>query len=266
MKGNILFSIITVSYNSESTIERTILSVLNQTYNNYEYIIIDGGSKDKTVQIIKKYESIIHKYKWISEKDNGIYDAMNKGIEMATGDIIGIVNSDDWLESNALENIYSFITQCKNNHAIYSGAIWFHYSNEKKQILRTNKRRFTKKIKSFLMPIRHPATFVAKSVYNEIGSFDTRFKIEADCDFIYRAIENKIPIYITPEVLSNMSDGGVSNNTSYCNRAINDRYLFYSKRHIPFFRKKIHLLYDSLRIIFKSFMGEKIIQFIRKFN
>ena len=103
------FSLITVCYNSANTIEDTFRSVLKQTYQNFEYIVIDGCSTDKTVELIKKYASIFHgKMRWISEKDNGIYDAMNKGIKMASGDIIGIINSDDvFARSDALSMIAS---------------------------------------------------------------------------------------------------------------------------------------------------------------
>ena len=97
------FSIITICYNSEKTIERTIKSVLAQTYKNYEYIIVDGASKDGTLEIVKRFElQFDGRLKWKSEPDKGIYDAMNKGINMATGDVIGIVNSDDWLEADAM--------------------------------------------------------------------------------------------------------------------------------------------------------------------
>ena len=99
-------SIITVSYNSSKTIEKTINSVLSQTYKDVEYIIVDGASSDGTVEIIKEYEPLFEgRMKWISEPDNGIYFAMNKGIQMAKGELIGIINSDDWYENDAVEKI-----------------------------------------------------------------------------------------------------------------------------------------------------------------
>jgi glycosyltransferase involved in cell wall biosynthesis len=103
-KVNSYFSIITVCYNSEKTIERTITSLRNQTYQNFEYIIIDGGSTDSTLEIIKKNLDVVSIL--VSEKDEGIYDAMNKGIDLASGEIIGIINSDDWYENDTLENIF----------------------------------------------------------------------------------------------------------------------------------------------------------------
>lgn len=131
------FSIITISFNSEKTIERTINSVLAQTCKNYEYIVVDGNSKDATLDIIKKYEPMFEgRMSWKSEPDKGIYDAMNKGIRRSKGDIIGIVNSDDWLEPNALENVWNaFEENGKSLDAVYCGWIKFHYDNGDVQII-----------------------------------------------------------------------------------------------------------------------------------
>ena len=107
-----LFSIITVVYNNQKYLEETIQSVLGQSFKNYEYIIIDGGSKDNTLDVIKKYEQYIDY--WISEKDKGIYDAFNKGMSLCKGDYIGIVNSDDVYEKNALEIIYRYLEKDKH--------------------------------------------------------------------------------------------------------------------------------------------------------
>src|SRR5690606_35095214 len=104
-----LVSIITVSYNSEQTIENTTHHILHQTYRNIEYIVVDGASKDGTMNIVQSYKPLFNEqeihYKYISEKDSGIYEAMNKGIEMCNGELIGIINSDDWYELDAVENI-----------------------------------------------------------------------------------------------------------------------------------------------------------------
>ena len=121
------FSIITICFNSERTIERTIRSVLTQTFTDYEYIIVDGGSKDSTLDIVKKYEPLFKgRMKWKSEPDRGIYDAMNKGIMRSSGIIIGIVNSDDWLEPEALAYVYrKFEDNGKREDVIYAGDMYF---------------------------------------------------------------------------------------------------------------------------------------------
>lgn len=123
------FSIITICFNSERTIERTIRSVLTQTFTDYEYIIVDGGSKDSTLDIVKKYEPLFKgRMKWKSEPDRGIYDAMNKGIMRSSGIIIGIVNSDDWLEPEALAYVYrKFEDNGKREDVIYAGDMYFHH-------------------------------------------------------------------------------------------------------------------------------------------
>lgn len=109
-------SIITTTFNSEKTIRDTIESIINQTYTDYEYIIIDGASDDHTIDIVKEYEPILgNKLKWISEKDKGIYDAMNKGILLATGEIIGILNSDDFFSSNNILDTISKSFQNEKN-------------------------------------------------------------------------------------------------------------------------------------------------------
>ena len=122
-------SIITTTFNSEKTIRDTIESIINQTYTDYEYIIIDGASDDHTIDIVKEYEPILgNKLKWISEKDKGIYDAMNKGILLATGEIIGILNSDDFFSSNNILDTISKSFQNEKIDAIYGDV---HFINDK---------------------------------------------------------------------------------------------------------------------------------------
>lgn len=208
-----VFTIITVCYNSEKTIERTIRSVLNQTFRDYEYWIIDGGSTDDTLNIISSYiDKFENRLYVISEPDTGIYNAMNKGIRLAKGKIIGLVNSDDWLDSQAL----SFISESAANHMltkrIYCGWVRFHYENGKVSILRTNKKRHEQCLKNIDIGVRHPATFVGREVYNKIGGFDEQFKVMADADFIIRCAKSGISFVFLNKILANMSDGGISNN------------------------------------------------------
>lgn len=210
-----LFSIITVSFNSADTIERTIQSVLSQSFTNYEYIIVDGGSNDKTIPIIQAYEPQFNgKLYWSSEKDNGIYHAMNKGIKKAKGVFVGIVNSDDWLEPNALDIIANCIRNPEYADSIICGWMNFHYINGDIQVLRTNRDRFNSYIKRHLMGLNHPATFVPIEVYKKIGCFDEGLKISADVEFILRAAKNNTKFHFIDKVLTNMRDGGVSNRIS----------------------------------------------------
>lgn len=229
------FSIITICYNSEKTIERTIKSVLAQTYKDYEYIIVDGVSKDGTLDIVRKYESLFEgRLKWKSEPDKGIYNAMNKGIERACGEIIGIVNSDDWLEPDALEIVSQ--EYCRNNYnenAIYCGGIKFHTLDGGVRYLTANKQLYIRQSKYYVLSgIRHPATFVPRNVYDKVGLFDERIKIAADSDFLLRCKYNEIEPVVFDAFLSNMSDGGASNRKDIYRIGKNDRKIILSKNNV----------------------------------
>ena len=209
---NPTFSIITICFNSALTIERTIKSVLSQTYTDYEYIIVDGGSTDSTLDVIKNYESLFEgRMKWKSESDNGIYDAMNKGIERSSGTIIGIVNSDDWLEQDALSLVNSkFLENERREDCLYCGGIIFHQDGEKHEWM-VNLKSFYRQAPLFVMSgIRHPATFVPKKVYDKMGLFDADMKLSADQDFILRCCFAGIEFFAIDKYLSNMAAGGIS--------------------------------------------------------
>lgn len=216
--SSIYFSVITVSFNSVKTIERTILSLLHQTVQPTEYIIVDGGSTDGTIEIIEKYISdFAGRLRYISESDTGIYNAMNKGLKMAKGDVIGIVNSDDWLEKNALEILLSHIEQHNlnvSNSFILTGWMNFHYKNGEIQVLRNTLERFNHYTKKKRMGLNHPATFISKRTYEEIGLFDEELKLYADADFILRCYTAKVRIDFINASLSNMADEGASNRVS----------------------------------------------------
>lgn len=200
------FSIITVSYNSESTIRDTLESVLQQTYDNFEYIIVDGNSTDKTLDIVKEYQEKFNgKLTYISEPDNGIYDAMNKGIRMATGDIIGIINSDDWYEKNALQSVAEHCIDAPC--AIYYGAMRIIDESNGKEIRCTlNHPEYIREAM-----INHPATFVSRQVYEKYGTFDCQYKMSADYDFIIRMTQLEdvkfVPVY---DILACFRMGGIS--------------------------------------------------------
>ena len=210
-----LVSIITVCYNSEATIKDTIEGVLNQTYNNIEYLIIDGESNDTTLEIVKSYKEKFQKrgieYKCISEKDNGIYDAYNKGVNLASGEIIGIINSDDWYSNNAVEEVVKTFSDTK--FTIVSGEKRKVTFDKETYGLYYNKKEVGKYIHK-TMPINFPATFIHKTVYDKIGLYDTFYKLSADYDLIFRAYKAKVNFKFTDKVIVNMRNSGATGQVS----------------------------------------------------
>lgn len=209
MMENILVSIITVSYNSENTIRDTIESVLNQTYKHIEYIIVDGLSKDHTVEIAKSYEKKFrdrgYQYRIISEKDNGIYDAMNKGIKMSQGKIIGIINSDDWYESDAVQTVVKEFEN-KTFDMLYADL----------KIIKKNGSHFIKhsRLRKYVTTRdwNHPTTFMNRDVYDSY-----LYKCESlydDFDMLLKVREDGRKIVVIPKVLANFRVGGISNQKS----------------------------------------------------
>lgn len=174
-------SIITPVYNAEKTIERTIISVINQQLNSQlEYIIIDGASTDRTLDIINRYRHKINIV--ISKKDKGVYDAMNKGISLATGDIIGIINSDDWYNNDALSEVEKTFLQHPDISIVHSPVK--NYVEEK---YFSTFMPGDIEAMPFKMTVAHPSCFVKKEVYEQIGLFDLKYAMAADYDFILRA-------------------------------------------------------------------------------
>lgn len=197
-------SIITVCYNSEPTIERTIKSVIQQDYPDVEYIVIDGGSTDGTVDIIKKYVKNISY--WVSEADQGIYDAMNKGIGRATGEVVAFLNSDDWYTENTLSEVArQFMT---DEMEILCGEMYIHQNG---QITRWHikKEKMERQLR-FRMGFSHPAMFVRRHLFEQYGKFDTQYQIAADYDWLLRVYDQHVSIAITDKVLCNFSHGGIS--------------------------------------------------------
>lgn len=205
MNYNVKISIITVVYNGEKYLEQTIKSVLDQSYKNIEYIIIDGGSIDGTIDIIKKNEEKIHY--WISEKDNGIYDAMNKGILKATGEIVGIINSDDFYSDNeTIENIIKVYTSNNMPDILYGNMKFINPDTNQSKIIYPSINNLRND-----MTLNHPACFVKRESYDE-KLFDTNFKICADYDLImFFYLKGKKLVYID-KVITIMRIGGASDN------------------------------------------------------
>lgn len=204
-------SIITVCYNSAKTIEKTILSVDSQTYKNIEYIIIDGNSKDNTLAIIKKHQDKISN--WISEPDKGLYDAMNKGVNLASGELIGILNSDDTFNSNTvIEEIANFHAQ--NTIEASVGNIIQHKENGKIVRLYSSKYWSPEKLKIGFMP-PHPSIFFKRKLFDIFGIYDLGFKIGSDYELITRFfLKNNIPWKYSGITTTAMLVGGLSTSGS----------------------------------------------------
>ena len=220
-----LVSLVTVCYNSEKTISKTIESVLSQTHDNIEYIIVDGQSTDNTLSIVEEYRTALEEkgytYRVISEKDNGIYDAMNKGIKMATGEIIGIINSDDWYEPIAVETAVRVYEE--EQYDMFYADI---------NLIKENGKVIVKQSKMDRFPTsrhwNHPTTFVTRKTYEELGAFRCE-GIHDDFDFVLRVRRGGKKIVIRNIVLTNFKTGGASNDKSFkkCVKRCKDRYRCY---------------------------------------
>ena len=249
-----LITIITIVYNGEKHLEQTIRSVLDQNYDHLQYIIIDGGSTDQSVEIIKKYEKKLHY--WISEKDKGISDAFNKGIAKATGEIIGIINADDWYESGALERVGREIGDAD----ICFGDIQL-WKNERKELIQ--KANF--KLLNREMTINHPTVFVKKNIYETYGDFDLHYRCAMDYELMLRLKVAKCHFKYLPYTIANMRWGGFS-DTSWkigCRetREIKNRYLpGHSLGHRVYYLKHV----SAIRI--SKILSRLGLEFVKKIN
>ena len=205
-------SIITSVYNNQETIAEAMDSVLSQTYTDIEYIIIDGGSTDDTVNIIKSYQNRIAVF--ISEPDKGIYDGLNKGIKLATGDVIGFLHSDDLYENNTVIEQVAQAFMASEIDSVYGDLTYVNKSDPTKVIRYWKSGEFTlKKLRCGWMP-PHPTFFVKRAIYQQHGQFDTSFKIAADYDLMLRFLgKYKISTDYIPSVLIKMRVGGESNKS-----------------------------------------------------
>lgn len=202
-------SIITVCYNSEATLLKTFASVNNQTYSNIEYIVVDGGSTDSTLQLIKDNQSKITQ--WISEPDQGLYDAMNKGLEMATGDIVGILNSDDtFLNDKVIEEVAKF--HSSNDIDASVGNIIQHKPSGKVTRVYSSKNWNPQKLKIGFMP-PHPSIFFKTNLFQELGNYKLGFVIGSDYELITRFfLKHKISWKYSGITTTAMLVGGLSSS------------------------------------------------------
>lgn len=222
------FSIITVCWNSEKTIERTIKSILSQEFCDYEYIIVDGGSTDNTLDIINGYEPKFDgRLKYKSEPDKGIYDAFNKGIERATGRYIWLVNSDDYIQQDALKNLHNLVKGYKTGEEPIISAI-MNCVSETGEILykvKSSPEKVAAAYRNNTMGTIHPATIVPKRIYDIVGLYDINYRIIGDIDWFKRAYKAGMPIVFADFIVTNFMVGGVSTASGSAKSKKDRKYL-----------------------------------------
>lgn len=215
-------TIITATYNSGATLRDTMESVLRQTYRDIEYLVIDGASKDNTLDIVRNYEPMFNgKLKYISEPDKGIYDAMNKGIRMATGDVVGILNSDDFYTTDTvLEQVAQAMAQTDTD-AVYGDVHYVEDKDLSRSVRYYSSRYFKRNLMRFGFMPAHPSFYCRRKVYERYGAFDISYKIAADFENLLRLIfVNKIRTEYIPADFVTMRMGGASSSGLKSHRQI----------------------------------------------
>lgn len=242
---NLKVSIITVSFNSCNTIKKTFESVKNQNYNDIELIVVDGGSTDSTISVIEEYKFCIDKF--ISEPDHGIYDAMNKGILMSTGDLIGILNSDDFLINDSV--ITKVVKYHKNNNVDISLGNIVQFKNNISKRTYSSRKWTPKRLKLGLMP-PHPSMFVKKDIYDRYGLYKLNYKIASDYEIMIRFfLRYGISWGYSGVTTTKMLMGGVSSSGVKSYKQITkDIYQGFSENNINFCRFSV-----QFRLIYKLF-------------
>lgn len=211
-------SIITICYNSSDTISDTIESILEQSYNNIQYVIIDGKSTDNTLELItsyeKKFEEKNIEYLYVSDRDDGLYDALNKGISLCNGDIIGVLHSDDIFENSfVLEKISQKFDLAKYD-AIYGNLVYVNKNDTSKILRFWRSKQYSKRdLYKGWMPA-HPTFFVKRNRFNDLGKYNTKYKIAADYDLMLRFLLNSsFKAHYIQELITRMRVGGESNQS-----------------------------------------------------
>ena len=205
-------SIITVVWNNTATIKDAINSVLGQTYENIEYIVVDGASTDGTVEIVQSYGDKITKF--VSEKDKGIYDGLNRGVALATGDVVAFLHSDDLYESDSVVEMIAREFEADSSLDGVYGDLIYTYKDDTSKVLRYWKsREFDVSLLARGWMPAHPTLFLKREVYERFGEFDLDFKIAADYDFMLRVLKSGIKVKYLPSVLYKMRVGGESNKS-----------------------------------------------------
>jgi glycosyltransferase involved in cell wall biosynthesis len=217
-------SLLTVSYNSAATIKDTIESIRSQDYPDIEYIVVDGNSTDNTLQIIKENESVIDR--WISEPDHGIYDAMNKALNMATGEVVGILNSDDFYSTATILSQVAAAFRDPSVDSVFGDLVFVDPQNLKRVVRRYSSARWKpEKFARGFMPA-HPTFFVRRKYYQQFGVFKTDYKIAADYELLIRFLYvHRLTYKYLPINMVTMRKGGVSSNGIKSNIVLNNEII-----------------------------------------
>ena len=252
-----LISVVTVVLNGEQYLEKAILSVLKQTYDNVEYIIVDGGSSDGTIDIIRKYSDLIDF--WISEKDSGLYNAMNKGILISRGDFIGFVGSDDYLYPNTLEKIAEASNKKSIDYTVGPVDIIEEDGKLLEKILVlpsfSSKNRFI-----FDMATHHLSFYISRKIINEVKFFDENFKIRSDYDMTIKVISTYKNYYNFIDSVGAFRKGGISGSyESYF-----ENFYILRKHGVSIFKSILNILSSLVKVFIVKNLPLPITKFLRK--
>lgn len=238
-------SVITVCLNSEKTIEDTIKSVLGQTYKEIEYIIIDGASTDNTMRIVDKYKNRIAKI--VSEKDKGIYEAMNKGLSLATGDVIAMLNSDDFYYDNTVVQRVVDLFEEEGSDAVYGDLQYLDKDDKTKKVRFWKSGKYSPKLLQYGWVPPHPTFFAKQELYQQYGYFDTDFKISADYELMLRFLKRgDIKLSYIAQPLVYMRSGGIAE------RSLKNKIIGWAELYRAWFKNGFGFpLFLPLRVLFK---------------
>lgn len=240
-------SIVTATFNSGATLRDTLESVLAQDYEDYEHIIIDGGSTDATLEVVREYEPRYHgRLRWISEPDGGIYDAMNKGILMAEGDVVGLLNSDDFYTSGDVLRVVS--EEISRVDAVYGDVHYVDPEDVGRPVRRYSSAAFRRwKMLMGFMPA-HPSFYCRRTVYTRFGLFDTDFKVAADFEQLLRLIYvNRIfTRYVEKDFVTMRTGGASSSGWASHKRILRDHLRAYRKNGV-----RSNIVLESLRYLYR---------------
>lgn len=255
-KNEPLISIITATFNSENTLFDTISSILNQTYNNIEYVIIDGKSNDKTISIIKNSEKLFKEkninFRWISESDKGIYDAWNKGLKLCSGEWIIFIGSDDYFKDiNVISKIKPYLSIAKSQNCNYVYGKIEHVSG-KNELIEISGKPWAEQKKRFLytMNLPHTGCLHHKSLFEKHGDFNDSFKIVGDYEFLIRELKDpNNSAFFIDLVFAVMREGGVSASLKNRKVIVNENHKARKLNGINFFSKELFFWELRVRII-----------------